>query len=243
MTRTLAVVPARAGSKRVPGKNVRDFLGRPLIAWSIDFALAVPAFDEVVVSTDSQAIADLSSGMGARVPGLRGEELASDTATTVDVLLDLLGRLEASGERFDRVAVLQPTTPVRFAARWSEAASLLDHGAPAAVGVVAVAHHPYWTYLVAPDGELEPCFPNRADLRSQALPPAVQPNGALYLTNVAALRASGSLVPPGTRAVTCTDAVESVDIDTEEDLVEAMSIVEAWLAAEDGSALGGSAHG
>lgn len=238
MTRTLAVVPARAGSKRVPGKNLRDFLGRPLVAWSIDFALTVPSFDEVVVSTDSPEIADLSADMGARVPGLRSDDLASDTATTVDVLLDLLNRLETAGERFDRVAVLQPTTPVRFAARWSEAASRLDQGAPAAVGVVAVTHHPFWTYLVSPDGELDPCFPNQADLRSQTLPPAVQPNGSLYLTDVGALRADSSLVPSGTRAVICTDAVESIDIDTEADFTEAESLVEAWRASAAGDTHG-----
>ena len=228
MTRTLAIVPARAGSKRVPNKNRREFLGRPLILWTLDFALSLRTFDRVLVSTDSQALADLALSAGGSVPWLRPAELASDTAASVDVVLDVLERLESEGERFARVALLQPTSPLRLANRWNEAQRLMDQGASAVIGVRPATDHPFWTYFVSEDAGLEPCHPDKLRLRSQDLPPAYVPNGSLYMIQVDVLKAEMTFAPAGCRAVVCSETVESIDIDTEQDWRDAERAVASW---------------
>lgn len=225
MSGTLAIIPARAGSKRLPNKNHRPFLGRPLVLWTVDFALAHAAFDLVLVSTDSPEIAALAREAGAYVPALRPAALASDTATSLAVALHAVDTVLAEGRCFDRVALLQPTSPVRLHERWMQAAAHLDAGAPAALGVRAVSSHPYWTYFIGPQGTLSPCFPQGPATRSQDLPPAFVPNGALYLCTLDALRAQRSFTPPGTRGVVCTEPLESIDIDTPEDWLEAERLV------------------
>jgi CMP-N-acetylneuraminic acid synthetase len=229
MTRTLAIVPARGGSKRLPGKNLREFLGKPLINWTINFARSTDRFDEVLVSTDSADIARVSREAGVSVPWMRPPELASDTATTVDVVQHTLTSLAGKGARFDYVAVLQPTTPVRVAARWQRAFELLDGGAPAAIGVAPVDVHPYWTFRLEADDALMPFFPDGLVTRSQDLPPACVPTGGLYLVRVSELERQRTLMPPGVRAVMCDFAVESVDIDTQADWEEAERRVQAYL--------------
>ncbi len=225
MHRTLAIIPARAGSKRIPNKNYREFLGKPLILWTIEFALTYTGFSEVLVSTDSNEVIDLAIGAGANVPWIRPAELATDTATSLDVVMHAIDTLASSGKVYERVAVLQPTSPVRFATRWDEAGAYLDRGAPAALGVRPVSTHPYWTYLMDENGELVPCFADGLALRSQDLPMACIPNGALYLSNVNALREGRSLTPPGTRGVLCADLIESIDIDNEDDWAQAERLI------------------
>ncbi|WIV97436.1 acylneuraminate cytidylyltransferase family protein [Kinneretia aquatilis] len=221
--RTLALIPARAGSKRVVGKNHRLFAGKPLVRWSIDFALACPGFDRIVVSTDSPEVANIANQAGISTPWLRPPELASDTATTLDVALHALGKCEEDGESFDRLAILQPTCPVRLHERWAQAHAMLDHpDCNAVIGVSAVEQHPFWTYFVDDKGQLTPCFPGKSQLRSQDLPTAAAINGALYLIRTDVLKSSACFTPPGTHAVMCTHAHENIDIDTESD----------WLAAE-----------
>ena len=226
MTSTLAIIPARAGSKRLPNKNSRLFLGKPLILWTVDFALRYGGFDLVIVSTDSPEIAKLTQDAGAYVPWLRPTELASDTASSIDVVLHAVEKinLEASLS-FDRIALLQPTSPVRLTERWQLAAEFLDEGSPAAVGVHEVSSHPYWTYFISMRGGLTPCFPEGLGMRSQDLPSVCEPNGSLYLIDINALRIHRSLTQPGTRGVLCEQQVESIDIDTAEDWSNAERLV------------------
>lgn len=230
MTRALAIVPARAGSKRLPGKNLREFLGKPLINWSIEFARSVPRFNEVMVSTDDETVARVARNAGAAVPGLRPAELASDSASTVDVVLHVLANYADAGQSFDYVAVLQPTTPVRLAERWQQAFRALDAGAPAAIGVMIASVHPYWCYRQGGDGTLLPFFPDEVGTRSQLLPKACVVNGSLYLARCAEVQAQRTLVPAGVRGVTCEHEVESVDIDTASDWEEAERLVRAYRA-------------
>jgi len=222
MTRTLAVIPARAGSKRVPGKNTRTFAGKPLIQWSLEFARAYPGFDEVSISTDCQEVARVARACGESLSWMRPPELATDEAGTVDVILHALDEYQVRGQSFERVAVLQPTTPFRRADRWREAQRLLDLGSPAIVGVTAVEQHPYWTYWLDANGCMQPCFPGQSKQRSQELPAAAAINGALYWIDVSVLMETRSFAPPGVHAVLFDDALESIDIDTEQD----------WLRAE-----------
>jgi CMP-N-acetylneuraminic acid synthetase len=225
MKRALAIIPARSGSKRLPGKNLRQFLGRPLIHWTIEFARSQTRFDEVMVSTDDESIAGVAREAGANVPWLRPAELATDSASTVDVVLHCLSRYADAGRVFDFVAVLQPTTPVRRAERWQEAFAAMDEGASAAVGVSDAPVHPFWCYRFESDRELIPFFPDAAATRSQLLPRACVLNGSLYLARCDAVIAGRTLVPAGARGVVCEEEVESVDIDTLSDWEHAEKLV------------------
>lgn len=229
MLGTLAVIPARAGSKRLPNKNQLSFLGKPLIMWTVDFAMNFGGFDLVMVTTDSPEIADLARNAGAHVPWLRPVELASDTATSIDVVLHAVENVNSQCNKFERVALLQPTSPIRLPERWLQASEYLDEGAPAAVGVHAASSHPYWTYFMDEKGELSPCFPHGITTRSQDLPHAFVPNGALYLTGIESLRTHRSFTPHGSRGVVCAERFESIDIDTAEDWSEAELLIREYL--------------
>ena len=219
--RTLAIIPARAGSKRLPGKNVRDFAGLPLVAWSIRFARALDRFDVVALSTDGEEIAAIGRAEGLDVPELRPAALSGDAASSAAVALHELDRLAARGERFYAIALLQPTSPVRYAERWTEAFAHLELGnVDAVVGVAPVRNHPFHTFARDVDGQLTPFVTSRDDLRSlrsQDLPPAYAIAGNLYLVRVPVLYATGTFFPPSTVGVVCDHACESMDIDTQAD--------------------------
>jgi CMP-N-acetylneuraminic acid synthetase len=223
--KTLAIIPARGGSKRLPGKNIRPFLGRPLIHWSIEFAQSFTLFDRIVVTTDSDEIAACCGDAGLIVPDRRHVELATDTANSVDVALNALHKAEDQGERFDYVALLQPTSPIRELVRWEEA--FLKMECPvceAVVGVSPVSNHPLQVFKHSVfDGDLTPWIDRHGlNLRSQDLPPAVFVNGSLYLVRTSILRKQKTFFPLQTKGVLCDSPCESMDIDTPAD----------WLCAE-----------
>ncbi|MBR1363459.1 acylneuraminate cytidylyltransferase family protein [Bradyrhizobium ottawaense] len=222
--KTLAIIPARGGSKRLPGKNTKRFLGVPLIAWSIRFAQRQQWFDKVVVSTDSEEIADASRAEGVDVPYLRPATFASDTATSAAVVLDILARERRIGNSFDLIALLQPTSPVREPSRWTEAFAHIDGGVADAVIGVAPAHpHPNHAFHWEQGGKLRPFADGKQiTLRSQDLPPVVYVAGNMYLIRSTVLEAQGGFFPPRTVGVLCDQPCEAVDIDTEAD----------WVAAE-----------
>jgi CMP-N-acetylneuraminic acid synthetase len=222
--KTLAIIPARGGSKRLPGKNIRSFLGIPLIGWSIRFARNMPRFDKVVVSTDSEEIAKASRLAGVDVPYLRPAELATDTASSADVVLDVLARERQSQRSYDLVALLQPTSPIREPSRWHEAFARVDRGdCDAVIGVAPARAHPFHVFHWEQGGELRPfADPEGTRLRSQDLPPAVCVAGNMYLIRTAVLEAQGNFFPHRTVGVLCDQPCEAFDIDTEAD----------WIAAE-----------
>jgi CMP-N-acetylneuraminic acid synthetase len=111
--RVLAVVPARGGSKGLPGKNIRMICGKPLIDWTIQAALKSRFIDELIVSTDSPEIADIAAKAGASVPFLRPAGLATDTSPTIDVVEHVLEHFRAASESFDYLVLLEPTSPLR----------------------------------------------------------------------------------------------------------------------------------
>ena len=106
---SIAIITARGGSKRIPKKNIRDFNGKPIIAYSIEAALESGIFDEVMVSTDSEEIAEIAKRYGAKVPFLRSDETSSDSATTADVLCEVLGEYEKTGKKFRYMCCMYPT--------------------------------------------------------------------------------------------------------------------------------------
>lgn len=224
--KTLAVIPARGGSKRLPGKNIRPFLGRPLIEWSIAFARDLGVFDRVMVSTDAEDIAQCARAAGIDVPSLRPAELATDTASSADVVVDLLRREQAAGRTYDWVALLQPTSPLREPARWRQAFSFArTGGCDAAIGVSPVRDHPHHVLRLADGGALAP-WGDAGGLcqRTQDLPPAVRVNGSLYLVRSEVLARQNTFFPAAACGVVCDQPWEDADIDTEADWVVAEAL-------------------
>lgn len=110
---TLAIIPARAGSKRLPGKNVKQLAGKPLVAWTVEQACRCDLFDEVVISTDSADIAGIAKQYGASAPFLRPESLSQDNSSSIDLVEHALNYYASKGQSFDYVALLEPTSPLR----------------------------------------------------------------------------------------------------------------------------------
>jgi len=192
--RVLALVPARAGSKGLPGKNIRLLGGKPLLAWPIAAARASRYVDEVVLSTDSAEFAEIGKAHGARVPALRPAALAADTSPSIDFILHALETLEAANERFDYLILLEPTSPLTEAADIDAAIARLDAAggeADALVGVTAmVTQHPAYFVRIGDGGLISP-FGESAfgDLpRRQDLEPVFCLDGSLYLSKVDAIR-------------------------------------------------------
>ena len=124
--KSVAIITARGGSKRIPHKNIRDFCGKPIISYSIEAALSSDVFDEVMVSTDDEAIASIARSFGAAVPFMRSAESANDYASTDDVIAEVLRTYEAGGTRFDRFCCIYPTAPFVTAEKLKNAMALLD---------------------------------------------------------------------------------------------------------------------
>ncbi len=230
----LAVIPARSGSKRLPGKNTKHLQGKPLISWSIEFAQSVPWFNAISVSTDSQDIADLTVNLGVEVPSLRPMELAKDETSTFDVVVHVLQEWEKAGKRFDAVALLQPTSPIRFRERWEHALQLIDNGAcDAAVGVCPASIHPFLIFKESSEGFLTPWVENKFKVtRSQDFPPAYAINGALYLIKTEILMQNKTFFPAKCGPVICEKPVENIDIDTPLDWKIAEMLIDDWRAGE-----------
>jgi CMP-N,N'-diacetyllegionaminic acid synthase len=213
--RILAVVPARGGSKGLPGKNIKLLAGRPLIAWSLEAGQRSQHVDRTILSTDDLAIMEVAGQLGADVPFMRPEELAQDeTPGTAPVLHAVR---ECPG--FDLVVVLQPTSPLRTAAHVDAAIELMvARGADRCVSVTKAVDHPFWTYTRDSSGRLVP-FIDTADgvgTRRQDLPEAWVLNGAIYITRVTILNSSGSLAGADCVAYPMSEE-DSVDIDDLED--------------------------
>lgn len=231
--RILAVIPARGGSKRLVGKNIKPLLGKPLLGWSIEFAQKSQLFAEIYVSTDCDQIAKIAAGFGADPLRLRPPALATDTATSLDVVIDALDWYAQKREVFDCVALIQPTTPVRLVERWAAAIDYVKKSdCDAVIGVRNAVDHPYLIYAKGDDHFLKAyCNPGTVSTRAQDLPDAYCINGALYLAKVHELRRSLSFCPPRTRPVICDLEVENIDIDTQEDWCAAEKIMSSWIAA------------
>lgn len=227
--RILAVVPARGGSKRLPGKNIRALGGKPLIVWSIDVAAGVPGICAVMVSTDDPAIADVCRQAGALVPWLRPAALATDTAGSVDVALHALDWYEAAHGAVDALLLLQPTSPFRERATVQRGiAAFVASGAPV-VGVSPCSEHPLWTFRLDDNARLTPFVTGAAvTTRGQDLPPAYVLNGGFYLCSPAHLRASRSFLGPATVPLVVESPREALDIDTAWD----WALAEASLAQQ-----------
>ena len=185
--RVLAVIPARGGSKGVPRKNIRDLCGKPVIAWTIETALAVgDDLHRVIVSTDDAEIAEAARMVGAEVPFMRPAELAVDTAPGLPVFQHAVAFVEEEERTpMDWVLVLQPTAPLRDAGDISKSLKLaLEGGCDSIISVVRVlAEHPTLMKKIENDRLLPYCIEEKEGMRRQDYnPPAYMRNGAIYLT-------------------------------------------------------------
>lgn len=212
--RILAVVPARGGSKGLPGKNLRPLGERPLIAWSIEAGLQSRYVDRLIVSTDSSEIAQAARAAGAEVPFMRPAELASDSAKSIDAILHAIDWHERAELLFDLVLVLQPTSPLRTSEDIDRAIELLfARQALAAVSVCETEHHPWWSNTLPADGNMASFLrPEALNTNRQELPPCYRLNGAIYLADTHFLKSSRSFYGPETFACVMP-AERSVDID------------------------------
>lgn len=220
----LAVIPARGGSKRLPRKNILDFNGKPLLSWTIQAGLQSNYVDKVIVSTEDREIAEVAKEEGADVPFLRPAELGDDTTTTIDVVRHLMKSL--SGEMYDYILLLQPTSPLRTAAHIDQAVELLlEKNADAVIGVTEVDHPVEWTNVLPDDLSFREFISQSAlNVRSQDLPCRYRINGALYLVDAKKLDEQNTFFLHENSYAFIMDKKASVDIDDEMDFVTALTL-------------------
>lgn len=225
--KVLGIVPARAGSKRLPGKNTRLLGGRPLTAWTFEAARHSGALSRICLSTDDESLRELARGHGVDAPFLRPAELASDSASSIDVVLHALAHYESRGELFDAVLLLQPTSPFRTAATIRRAVELFrdTQGERDFIGVSPADPPPEWTFKER-DGWLEPVVSWEAfTQRSQDLSPSWRVNGCLYLNAVPRLRQLRRFIHERCAPLHISEAHEALDIDTQADWNQAEAIL------------------
>jgi pseudaminic acid cytidylyltransferase len=184
MSGSVAIITARGGSKRIPRKNVKEFCGKPIIVYSIEAALESGLFDEVMVSTEDEEIAEIAKAAGARVPFMRSGENAGDYASTDDVLLEVLEAYREQGRKFDSFCCLYPTAPFVTAEKLRRAMQLLDK-ADSVMPVVAFSFPPQRCMVLNEEGELRMKWPEHAKTRSQDLEPYYHDCGQFYCCKTA----------------------------------------------------------
>jgi N-acylneuraminate cytidylyltransferase len=216
------LVTARGGSKGLPRKNVLPVGGRPLIGWTIAAATGADFVSRVVVSTDDDEIMEASRNCGADVPFRRPPALASDTATSIDVVMHALDELPG----FDYVVLLQPTSPLRTAEDIDAALLLAESSsAPACVSVCEATQSPYWMYRIDGEHRLAPLMESPVlASRRQDLPPVYVLNGAVYVARVGWLRETRSFLGAGCIAYPMP-VERSLDIDTRADFEQFSQVV------------------
>lgn len=212
----VAIITARGGSKRIPGKNSKLFLGKPMLVYSVEAALSAGIFREVMVSTDDEEIAKIAREAGASVPFMRSEETANDFATTDDVLMEVLETYGQRGETFDYMACIYPTAPFVTAKKLREAMSLLIEQDGAGVMPVVRYSFPPQRGMAVRDGKLVYCYPENAAKRSQDLEPMYHDCGQFYCYHVARYLACKGDLPDGYLPIV-VDETQVQDIDNPSD--------------------------
>lgn len=222
LNKYIAVIPARSGSKRLPGKNLMTIAGKPLIAWTIEAALETGLFDRVIVSTDSSQIAETAMKMGAEVPFLRPPALARDKTTTIDVLIHLVQQLKNESQKgfpFSHLALLQPTSPLRTSNDIISAVEFLEgNEADAVVSICRTEHSPLWSNTLPPDNNLSDFISESTQKTpSQNLPVYYRLNGAIYLCSISRMMDEKTLFLKDKCFGYVMSRKNSIDIDDEID--------------------------
>ncbi len=218
--KNIAIITARGGSKRIPKKNIKEFCGKPIIAYSIEAALNSGIYDVVMVSTDSEEIAEIAKKYGAQVPFLRSEKTSNDFATTRDVLDEVIDEYKKRGQSFDVMTCIYPTAPFVTAQKLKDAVTQLSESdADWAMPVTAYSFPPQRAMVIR-DGGLEYQYPEYKNTRSQDLEPIYHDCGQFYVYKIdvysGAKQGSGKVLP------LITPEEETQDIDNISD----------WIIAE-----------
>lgn len=214
--KSIAMITARGGSKRIPRKNVKEFLGKPILLYSIEAALEAGIFDEVMVSTDDEEIASLAKNAGANVPFMRSEDTSNDYATTTDVVYEVLKEYEKLGEEFEYCCCIYPTAPFVTADCLKEAMDMLiEKNADSLVPVVRFDFPPQRGVIIK-DGRMEFKWPENKFTRSQDLEPFYHDCGQFYCLKTDSFLTQKSLVMEDTVAFIREES-KVQDIDTMED--------------------------
>lgn len=215
--KNIAIIPARSGSKGLKDKNIKDLCGKPLMAYSIEAACRSSQFDEVMVSTDSEEYAEVARKYGADVPFLRSEMTASDTASSWDMVEEVLQGYERMGREFDTFCLLQPTSPMRTIEDILAAYKLYQSKCAGAVVSLCELEHPLsWCGALGEDGSLNGFIRREQGKQRQVQKKYYRLNGAIYIVSVLEFRKDPFLYRENTYAY-IMPRDRSVDIDTEFD--------------------------
>ncbi len=225
MSKTIAIIPARGGSKRIPKKNIMNFCGKPMIAWTIEAAIASNCFDRVLVSTDDQKIADVAVDHGAQVPFLRNDFADDISPVSVATIAAIKQAEQYWGESYDTVVQLMANCPIRNSA--DIAASLANFeqkGRDFQISSFKFGWmNPWWAAKLDKDGVPDKVFPEAITKRSQDLEDLYCPTGAIWIANTARLVEAGTFYGEG-HVFDVIDWTAAVDIDDAEDLLMAKAV-------------------
>lgn len=210
----VAIITARSGSKRIPKKNIKDFMGKPMLAYAIEAAIKSGIFDEVMVSTDSKEIATIAERYGASVPFFRSEKNSDDFSTTFDVLDEVISEYKKQGKVYDSLCCIYPCVPFLTSETLLDAYKKFE-GHDAVVPVCEYAAPIEWAMKID-DGVLTPHDRVAKNKRSQDLTPKYFDVGMFYFCNVEKMYEHRSLFPTNTGAYVIPE-MQCQDIDTPDD--------------------------
>lgn len=212
----IAIIPARGGSKRIPRKNIKDFLEKPIIAYSIEAAINSGVFDEVMVSTDDAEIAEIAKRYGAKVPFYRSTELSNDMAMTAPVLMEVINEYKKIGQEFEYGCCIYPTAPFINSQKIKEGIELMkEKNADSAIPIVQFSY-PIQRALKIEEDKLSMILPENINARSQDLMPTYHDIGQYYWFKIESFLKDPILFSKNAVPI-ITPESEVQDIDTEED--------------------------
>jgi pseudaminic acid cytidylyltransferase len=214
--RILAIIPARGGSKRIPGKNIKNFAGKPIIAYSIESAKLCEQFTEIMVSTDDKEIEQVSKMYGATVPFYRTEKTSDDYSTLADVIEEVLTKYLSMSLHFDYCCCILPTAPFITPIRILEGFQLIKNKNFDSVFPVVRFSYPIQRALKIENDSLSMIWPENINSRSQDLMPAYHDSGQFYWLKVDKFLETRKIFAPNSGAIILSD-LEVQDIDTDED--------------------------
>lgn len=217
----IAIIPARGGSKRIPKKNIKEFCGRPIICYAIEAALQSELFDEVMVSTDSEEIAEIARKYGASVPFMRSREAAGDYASTAQVIFEVLDEYEKKGRRFDFGTCIYPTAPFVTKEKLTEAMNLIQTKTGTIVlPVVAFSYPPQRGYVMK-DSYIKMKYPENFKTRSQDLEKIYHDAGQFFAINIEKYReVQGIVIDNIIPYVLSEQEVQDIDNETDWEIAQ-----------------------
>lgn len=213
----IAIITARGGSKRIPKKNIKEFCGKPIIAYSIEAALESGIFEEVMVSTDSEEIAEIAKTYGAAVPFMRSEKTSDDYATTADVIMEVIERYGESDRHFDTICCIYPTAPFITPDKLKQAMNIMEKKQPVEVmPVVQFSYPPQRCFVIDENMEMRYKYVEYMQSRSQDLEKQYHDAGQFYIFDTEKYLEHRGKISEGIMPIIVSE-LEVQDIDNEED--------------------------